>query len=276
MNQFKFDEAGHGPAIVFLHGFPFNRSMWHEQIEFLGARGYRAVAPDLRGLGVSDKLQFVVDAGGEPNRQAEARRTIVTMDEMARDVAALMDQLEIESAVVCGLSMGCYVAFEFVRLFPRRVRALVLAGARAQGADEAERESREQQAQRVIAEGMSFAVDSILTNLLAPLTVAEKPEVTSWVREMIVNTEPQGAAAAQRGMAIRRDYAADLAHIGVPTLIVAGRDDGIRKPADAEFIYRNIRNSRIEVIADAGHLMNMEQPESFNRVLLSFLSQLNH
>src|SRR6266511_2817160 len=101
-----FNEIGNGCAVVFLHGFPFNHSMWCEQINFLSAHGYRCVAPDLRGLGENK-------SDGE----------IATMEEMARDVAALMDELKIDSAILCGLSMGCYVAFEFIRLFPSRVKA---------------------------------------------------------------------------------------------------------------------------------------------------------
>ncbi len=271
-----FDDQGRGPAIVLLHGFPFNRSMWREQIDFLSARGYRAVAPDL--VETSDKLQLVADSKDrepERQRQAEAYRTITTMEDMARDVAALMDELKIDRAVICGLSMGAYVAFEFVQQFPKRVSALVLAGARAPAADEAEKKSREQQAQRVLSEGLHFAVDSILTNLLAPVTLANKPNVVSRVREMILSTNPQGAAAAQRGMSIRRDYSGDFAHINVPTLVVAGREDGVRRPEDAEFIHHGIRNSRLEIIDDVGHLMNMEQPKIFNAALLRFLRSVN-
>src|ERR1700687_4253635 len=128
----KLKQSPNEPAIVLLHGFPFDRSMWREQIDFLSARDFRVIAPDLRGL-------------GENRFHGE----IATMEDMARDVTALMDDLEIDQAVVCGLSMGCYVAFDFVRLFPARVGALVLAGARAQGADEAERKSREDKARDV-------------------------------------------------------------------------------------------------------------------------------
>src|SRR2546430_1358431 len=100
---------------------------------------------------MSDKLRFVAEAAGrETKRQAEAYRTVATMADMARDVAALMDQLRIDRATICGLSMGCYVAFEFIHLFPSRVRALVLCGPRAQGPDDAEKKSREQPAQRVL------------------------------------------------------------------------------------------------------------------------------
>jgi len=254
-----FSDNGSGSTVILLHGFPFNRSMWRGQIEFLSARGYRCVAPDLRGL-------------GENKSDAE----IATMEEMARDVAELMDELKIDRAIICGLSMGCYVAFEFAHMFPSRVEALVLAGARAEGADKAEKKSREQQAKRVREQGMTHAIDSISQSLLSPRTLAEKPDVVSRVREMVASTDPRGAAAAQRGMATRRDYSDDLAKIDVPTLIVAGREDGVRTPEDAEFIDERIPNSQLIVIDDAGHLMNMEQPEIFNRALIGFLNELNH
>jgi len=253
----EFDDAGSGPAVVFLHGFPFNRVMWRAQIEFLSVRGYRCVAPDLRGLG--------------ENKSASE---VNTMDDMARDVATLLDELKIDRAVICGLSMGCYVAFEFAHLFPSRVSALVLAGGRCEGPDKAEKQSREQQARRVLEQGFAPSVESILQSLLAPQTLAEKPEVVARVREMVAQTDPRGAAAAQRGMAARRDYCGDLAQVSVPTLIVAGRDDGVRKPIDAETIHRGIKGSRLETIRDAGHLMNMEQPEVFNRMLWHWLDSM--
>src|SRR2546421_5709451 len=158
--QIAFIDYGQGTAVVLLHGFPFNRSMWREQIEFLSARGYRCIAPDLRGLGeTSDKLQFVAEA----ERQADACRT--TMDDMARDVATLLDELKIDQAIICGLSMGCYVAFEFAHLFPARVSALVLAGGRCEGPDKAERQSRQQQAKRVLEQGFTPSVEAILQSL---------------------------------------------------------------------------------------------------------------
>jgi len=264
------DHSGAGPSIILLHGFPFNRSMWREQIEFLRARGHRVVASDLRGLGENVAQTSVCDEPSSDHRLKSVPPA--TMEEMARDVAALMDELKIESAVICGLSMGCYVAFEFIHLFPSRVNALVLCGPRAQGPDETEKASREAQALRVLAEGMDFAVESISAKLLAQHTLNEKPDVVSRVTEMVLNTDPRGAAAAQRGMAVRRDYSDDLTSISVPTLIIAGREDGVRTPEDAEFIQHGIKGSQLVVIDDAGHLMNMEQTEAFNHTLLDFLT----
>jgi 3-oxoadipate enol-lactonase len=252
--EMAYTDVGNGPAVLLLHGFPFDRSMWRDQIHFLSARGYHVIAPDLRGLG-----------------ETTSATAISTIEDMAQDAAALLDYLQIECVVVGGLSMGVYVAFEFASLFPSRVSALVLAGGRALPADDAEKKSREEQATRVIAEGMSFAVDSILTNLLATGTLANKPDVVERIRTMILCNNPRGAAAAQLGMAARRDYSGDLAQIKVPTLIIAGREDGVRKPEDAELIHEGIKDSRLKIIDDAGHLMNMEQPEIFNRAMLDFL-----
>lgn len=262
-----YDDQGEGPPIILLHGFPFNRSMWRNQMDFLSEHGYRAIAPDLRGLGENVGRT----SGADTVRPVPPAK----MDDMARDVAALMDELKIESAFICGLSMGCYVAFEFLRLFPKRVRALIVCGPRAQGPDAAEKKAREGQAQRVLAEGMGIAVDSISTTLLAKQTLDVKPEIVARVREMVLRTDRQGAAAAQIGMAMRRDYADDLATVSVPTLIFAGSEDGVRKPEDAEFVHQRIKNSRLEVLIDAGHLMNMEQAEEFNQRLDNFLKLIH-
>jgi pimeloyl-ACP methyl ester carboxylesterase len=273
-----YDETGCGPPIVFLHGYPFDRSMWRKQVDFLGTHGYRVVAPDLRGFGeVSDKLQFVADADRrETERQAEAPRTITTMEDMARDVAALMDELKIDQAVICGLSMGGYVAFDFIHLFPTRACALVLAGTRAPADNEQEKQVRFKQVEEMLAKGMSGIAEASLPKLLAPRTLAEKPEVVARLREMILRADRRGAAAAQRGMAARRDYSDDLAGINVPTLIIVGRDDPIRPVADAEFMQDRISESSLEIIENAAHMTNMEHPEVFNEALLGFLERLTN
>jgi pimeloyl-ACP methyl ester carboxylesterase len=256
--------------VILLHGYPFDRSMWREQIDFLNARGYQVAAPDLLGpITMDDKLQFVDEPiEGETNRQAEDCRTMV---DMARDVEGLMNAFRIDQAVVCGLSMGGYVAFEFFHLFPTRVRALILAGTRAPADKEQEKQVRLQQAEQMLTKGMSEIAESSVPKLLSPRTLAEKPGVVARLREMILRADPKSAAAAQLGRAARRDYTDDLTSIDVPTLVIVGRDDPIRPVADAEFMHKGIRNSRLEIIEDAAHMTNMEQPEIFNRAALSFL-----
>src|SRR5438105_12992896 len=179
-------EAGSGASVIFLHGFPFNRSLWREQLDLL-APDYRVLAPDLRGH-------------GETTATREA-----TMEVMAADVVALMDALGIERAAICGLSMGGYVALALCRAFPRRVRALVLADTRATPDTEEGKQVREQQAQRVLKEGMNPIVEAMLPKLVAPATLANRYAVVARVQAMMIGTKPEGAAAALRGMAVRFD-----------------------------------------------------------------------
>src|SRR5690349_12599068 len=127
-----YDDVGSGQAVVLLHGYPFNRSMWREQVELL-KDAYRVITPDLPGLGESD-----------------ASEEAATIDGMAKDVAALLDELEIKRVTLGGLSMGGYVAFAFCQRFFMRVRALVLADTRPQADTEEARRGREEQAQKVL------------------------------------------------------------------------------------------------------------------------------
>lgn len=249
-----FDDAGTGPAVILLHGYPFDRSMWRDQIRVVVAAGYRAIAPDLRGLGES----------------AFAGET-TTMGQMARDVLVLMSQLEVDRATVCGLSMGGYVALEFAQLFPSRLNALILAGTRAPADSEEEKQGRQQQVELMLTKGMKPVAEGSLMKLLALITLEEKPEVVAGVRRMILQSNPHGAAAAQRGMAARRDYSSDLPRINVPALIIVGREDTIRPVSDAGFMHDRIPGSRLEIIDAAAHMTNMEQPEIFNRALLKQL-----
>jgi pimeloyl-ACP methyl ester carboxylesterase len=272
-NRLAFDDAGNGPAVILLHGYPFDRSMWRDQIAFLSANGFRVVAPDLRGFGESVAQASVCEPSEIEHRLKSVPLT--TMSDMARDVAVLMDELKISRAAICGLSMGGYVTFEFVHLFPTRVRALILAGTRAPADNEQEQQVRFQQIEQMLAKGMSGIAEASLPKVLAPRTLAEKSEVVAQLSEMILRTDPQGAAAAQRGMAARRDYSGDLSTIKVPTLIVVGRQDPIRPVVDSEFMQRGIRDSRLEILEDAAHMTNMEQPIVFNQALLEFLGSIH-
>src|SRR5258708_102703 len=178
-DQLAHLEAGSGPAVVLLHGYPFDRSMWREQIDFLSAHGYRVIAPDLRGFEETVTQTSVSESAGPSHRLKsvplkEADCSVTTMADMAHDVAALMDELGIVDATICGLSMGGYVAFEFAHVFPARTRALALAGTRAPGDNEHEKQARLQQAEQMLAKGMGEVADATLARLLAPRTLTEK------------------------------------------------------------------------------------------------------
>jgi len=254
--EMAYDDVGAGPPVLLLHGYPFNRSLWREQAEALRAN-YRVITPDLRGHG-----------------QTTATAQPATMDEMARDVAALLDALNIKRTILGGLSMGGYVSLAFYHLFPLRVRGLVLADTRPTADTDEGRATREQQAQVATDLGMAAIAENFLPKLLAPATFVERPEVVERVREMILQTKPQGAASAQRGMALRPDRTDFLPSILAPTLIIVGSLDEITPVRDAQLMHREIRGSHLEILEGAGHVSNLERAAEFTRALETFLDAL--
>lgn len=258
--QLAYTAVGDGPAVILLHGYPFNRSLWTELAESLLDR-YRVVIPDLRGF-------------GETAPDPDSSESPATMKRMAEDVAKLMDHLEIDEAVIGGLSMGGYVALAFCKQYPARVRALVLADTRAQADTEEGKQTRAQQAEKALAEGMAGIADAMLPKLLTPDTVSKRPEVVKRIRDMMLKTKPEGAAAALRGMAQRDDQTEFISSIDVPTLIVVGREDAITPLADSEAMHAKITGSRLVVIENAGHVSNLEQTEQFNNAVRGFLNSL--
>ncbi len=252
-----YSDEGAGLPIIFIHAFPLNQTMWGDQVSALNSR-FRVITPDLRGFGKSD-------APAGP----------YSMDRMASDLRALMQALSIDSAVIAGCSMGGYVAFAFYRNYPEAARALVLVDTRAGSDAEEARERREQSAQKAEREGARAIADDMTPLLLGSTTESSRPEIVQRVRAMIEATSPRGIAAAQRGMAARRDSVSLLSEIACPVLAIAGSEDKLAGRVEAEAIAGKIPGARLRVIESAGHLPNLEQPEEFNKALIEFLEFLS-
>jgi 3-oxoadipate enol-lactonase len=250
-----YTDSGSGRPVVLIHGYPFNRTLWNEQVEAL-SKNHRVIAPDLRGFG-----------------ESEASDGPATMNRLAQDVALLLDHLEIARATIAGLSMGGYVALAFYKQLPSHVRALVLADTRAQADTEEGKQTREQQAQKALSEGMAGIADAMLPKLLTPETVSKRPDIVKRVRDMMLKTKPEGAAAALRGMAARDDQTSLLSKISVPTLILVGAEDAITPAADSEKMNQAIAGSQLIVLENAGHVSNLERTEQFNDAMLDFLKE---
>ena len=251
--QMAYTDTGVGRPIVLIHGYPFNRTLWNEQVAALSS-SYRIIVPDLRGFG-----------------ESESSPGPATMNRMAQDVAQLMDHLEISRAVIGGLSMGGYVALAFCKQFPSRVRALVLADTRAQADTEEAKQTRIQQAEKALSEGMAGIADAMLPKLLTPETVSKRPEIVKRVRDMMLKTKPEGAASALLGMAERDDQTELLSRITTKTLILVGAEDAITPVADSEKMHNAIAGSHLVVLENAGHVSNLERTGEFNEALMDFL-----
>jgi 3-oxoadipate enol-lactonase len=265
-----------GGTVIFVHGFPFNGSMWAPQLTSLPP-GWRGLAPDLRGFGKSrlDEGPGVVPSGAKGGgRVALPGEPVLAMRRHADDIAELIDQEADGPAVVCGLSMGGYVALSLWRRHPDRVRALVLADTRAEGETDEGRENRMRMAQTARSSGAEPIARAMLPGILSEGTLDRNPEVTEKVRSMIMATPPETLIAALAGMAGRTDSTADLPTIRVPTLVVVGAEDRLTPPDVARSMAERIPGARLEILPDAGHVSNLENSARFNEALAGFLAEL--
>lgn len=246
---------GDGVPVLFIHGFPLDRTVWRQIVSSL--TGYQRIAPDLRGFGLS-----------HPPEDGQS------IGDYADDLVALLDLLGVHRAVVCGHSMGGYIAFELVRRFPMRVGGLILMNTRADADGPEARVRREELVRQVQERGTHSLVDAMLPKLLSPDGLAGMPGVVSAVRAMISAASPAGVTSALRAMKERGDSTPSLSDIGVPTLVVAGRDDQLVSLEQSQAMAERIRGAQLKVIPGAGHLVPMEQPVATTRVVAEFLESL--
>lgn len=268
-----YDDHGIGIPVLFLHAFPLNRQMWQEDLTaLLGEGRYRLVALDWRGFGESDITTVSQQSSLEESPGLYPPSTpISTMELFADDVAGLMDLLGIQRAVLCGLSMGGYVTFAFLRKYPQRVAGLILANTRP-GADSSEGQANRENVARIAeTQGTGAIADLQVPRLLSEYTRQHHPEVEVRVRRMINTATTQGIAAASRGMGQRADSTDLLPGITCPTLIIVGEQDAVTPPTVAQEYASRIAGAQFVVIQHAGHLSNLEQPEMFLQTIRGFL-----
>ncbi len=245
------DVQGDGAPILFIHGFPLDRTVWRPVMAKL--TGWKRIAPDLRGMGLSDLSDRY------------------SMADYADDLAALLDALNAAPAVVCGLSMGGYITFEMLRRHREMVRALILCNTRAEADSDEGRRRRDEMIELLERDGPAALAEIIIPRLLAPSSLAAMPQVVEHLRTMITSSPAAGLAGALRAMRNRPDSTPLLAEIGVPTLVIAGREDQLISPAASKTMAEAIPGAQFTLIPHGGHLTPLEQPVATSRVIAEFL-----
>lgn len=239
-------------GLVLIHAFPLDNTMWKPQVDEFGS-GLRVFAPNLPGFGGTDQM-------GE----------VTGMDASADLVAALVREQGVERVVVCGLSMGGYVALEVWKRHPELVDGLVFANTKASADDEAAKDRRKALAERLLAEGNGFLAENP-----PPLFSEEASgELLTLVKNTIAAQPAAAIAAASLGMAARRDFTAELGDITVPTLVITGDKDTLIPPEATKPMADGIPNARYEIIPGAGHLSNLQAPDRFNALLRQHLDRV--
>jgi pimeloyl-ACP methyl ester carboxylesterase len=214
------------------------------------------IAPDLRGFGASDVVPGVA-----------------TMQQMADDLAGLLDTLAVvEPVVFCGLSMGGYVAWQFALRHRTRLSKLILCDTRAIADTPEAAAGRLKTAERVMKEGPGVVADAMLPKLFAPNTAKDQPQIIEATRQVILRTKAEGIAAALHGLAQRPDVTDQLPKIDVPTLTICGEHDAISPPTEMEQFTAKLPNARFVKIAGAGHMAPLEAPGAVNAAIRDFLA----
>ncbi|MFI6772200.1 alpha/beta fold hydrolase [Nocardia sp. NPDC050412] len=249
-----FSDRGTGPALVFVHGFLFEKRMWQPQIDYFVPRGYRVICVDMVGFGDS-----------------ATAADIVLMAVHSRAVAAVLDACSVDSVVLIGNSMGGQVAPDFADRRPKQVAAVVLSDTFVGLDPDQGRAARLALPDRLANEGVRDYTEEFLPLVLSERSVRERPAVADRARAMMADADPAGAAAALRGRALRSDYTGNARRVSVAALVVVGAEDSFDRGVLGTELAENLSQSQLRVIAEAGHTPSMEGPDAFNTTLSEFL-----
>jgi pimeloyl-ACP methyl ester carboxylesterase len=243
----RYLETGSGWPVLLLHAFPLNADLWMPQLERAPA-GFRFIAPDVA-----------------------VRPGVETMDEMAADVLDLADHLEIERAVIGGISMGGYVTFAAYRQAPERFTGMLLANTRSAADTPDARHARDRLIALAREKGPSAIADEMMPKLLGATSLRERPDVQAQVRRMASAGTPESIAGALAAMKGRPDASDMLERISCSTLVIGAEEDAVTPLEEVERMQRRIPRSRMVILREAGHLSNLEAPEDFSRAMFDFL-----
>lgn len=251
---FNYDDRGHGSIpVILIHGFPFDKNMWKPQVKFLKEK-HRVIAYDIRGFGRSmhDGTNFGIDL-------------------FAYDLIKFMDALKLPKAIICGLSMGGYIALKAIKCYPERFEKLILADTQCI-ADTAEaKENRYKTIKKVEDEGVQDFAEGYLKKVFHKDSLIDKKDFVDAIKKVILSTPPKTITGTLTALAEREATCEALSGITVPTLIICGRQDEPTPVKQSEDMHQQIKGSVLKVIEHAGHLSNLEQADEFNEAIAEFL-----
>jgi pimeloyl-ACP methyl ester carboxylesterase len=248
----SYSDVGQGEVLVLLHPFLTDKSLWSPQQAL--RQQFRLLSPDLLGFGHSE------------GNFGHA----VSMEEYADQVAQLLDQLYIKKAIIAGESTGGYVALAFLAKYPDRVKGLVLANTQAIAESSENKKASETLATAILEQGTERLVYDFINDALS----ADASEETRLRLQNIVMAQPATAiASALGGLSLREDYSSKLAKTEQPLLIISSDKDVLIAPQQSANMHALVKNSKLLIIANAGHLASLEQPAQWNQAIIDMFGK---
>lgn len=255
--ELSYDDIGEGGIpIIFLHGYPFDKTMWESQIDALHPT-HRLIACDIRGFGKStdEESKLSIDMFGE-------------------DLNAFMDKLEIDKAIICGLSMGGFIALNAYQRFPDRFEALILCDTQCIADTPEVKKNRYEVIEEIGLDGVTKFNEGFIKSVFHQDSLKNQKELVEKLRKVVFANSQTIITNGLKALAERSETCSTLSEITLPTLIICGREDEVTPLIESEKMNASITGSTLQVIEKAGHVSNLEQPEAFNTCLLDFLSAL--
>ena len=253
----SYDDVGEGKIpIIFLHGFPFDKTMWELQLEFLKFT-YRLIAVDIRGFGKSNEEE-----------------SPLSIDLFGEDLIAFMDKMKIEKAIICGLSMGGYIALHTQKRFPERFEALVLCDTQCIADTPEVKKNRYKTIDEIESNGVAGFNEGFLKKVFHKDSYTNNKELVNQLRFVVFANSQHIITQGLKAIAERLETCSTLNEIKIPTLIICGKEDDVTPLAQSESMHSSIQSSILKVIENAGHVSNLEQPHEFAKHLSDFLAGL--
>lgn len=254
----NYNDLGEGKLpIIFIHGFPFDKSSWQPQLDYLQQYD-RIITYDLRGYGKSTLNQEKIS---------------ITL--LADDLIKFMDALQIQKAIVCGLSMGGYILLNALNRYPKRFAAIILSDTQCIADTPEAKEKRYKNIELLESGGLSEFTENMIKNLFYTESFTTKKETVASLKKVMLSTSADVIAETLRALANREEMCYTLENIIIPTLIITGREDKAVPPQQSTFMHQQIPRSILNIIDKAGHLPNLEKPEEFNRLVKDFALSMN-
>lgn len=252
-----FEGSSNNRAIIFIHGFPYDHTMWKAQIDEL-SKNYFCITYDIRGLG-----------------ESPAGDGQFTMEQFVDDLEIVVNELKLDKPVICGLSMGGYITLRALERMQDKFSAAILCDTRSEADNNEGKLKRASAIRRINLEGLIPFTYDFIRNCFADEFKNNKQTELKKIIEKSSEFNPIGVKGCLLAMLSRTDTTQSLSKIKIPTLLICGEQDSLTPPSVMKEMFHKIPKAEFVEIKNAGHMTPIENPDEVNNAIKRFLSKVN-
>jgi proline-specific peptidase len=240
-------------SIVFIHGFPYDNTLWKNTIEKLQQEFY-CITYDIRGFGNSE-----INSGQ------------YTMESYVEDLENIIETLKLEEPILCGFSMGGYIALRANEKQPEKFKALILANTTTSSDNDEGKLKRAGAISSIDKNGIEPFLEKFFSVAFSEEFTQNQPQKLQELQDKITSFNPIGIKGGLLAMVSRTDTTQSLKKIDIPVLLISGEKDKVIPPDIMKKMAENIKNSTLVCLEGSGHMSMVEKPDQFNNTIKEFL-----